>query len=208
MQDVPSTRRSHRDRTYIINRIKVAVDERLHPRDPWLTRSAITMLDGLLRPDDVGVEFGSGRSTVWFAERLAHLTSVESDAHWYANVRTLLARKGLGAKVDYRLCPDSDDYAAQCAGFADASISFCLIDGKARDRCAMQMLPKLKSGAVLVIDNVNRYLPNDKTVSPGSRRLSEGGATQLWNEFLAAVKDWRCCWTSNGVSDTCIWIHP
>jgi putative heme iron utilization protein len=53
------------------------IDEFLHPNWPWLTKEAILLLERLLRPDDIGLEFGSGRSTIWFAERVEKLISIE-----------------------------------------------------------------------------------------------------------------------------------
>jgi len=59
---------------YIWNRLALMAHERQHPDLPWLTRAMIENLDTWLRPDDVGLEFGSGRSTVWFAQKVGHLT--------------------------------------------------------------------------------------------------------------------------------------
>ena len=60
---------------YVKNKLKVIADEKWHPDNPWLTNDAVELPDRLLMPSDVGVEFGSGGSTVWFAKRLRHLTS-------------------------------------------------------------------------------------------------------------------------------------
>src|SRR5690349_8508790 len=37
---------------------------------PWIPADALQILEGLLQPTDVGVEFGSGGSTTWFASRV------------------------------------------------------------------------------------------------------------------------------------------
>jgi len=39
--------------------------EKTHPDAPWLTAHAIAFLVDWLRPEDTGVEWGSGRSTLW-----------------------------------------------------------------------------------------------------------------------------------------------
>jgi hypothetical protein len=61
--------RSHRTPRYVYHRTRQLFYERAHPADPWLTPAAIGLLSTLLRPADTGVEFGSGRSTLWFAAR-------------------------------------------------------------------------------------------------------------------------------------------
>ena len=69
---------------YIWNRTALIVYERANPGQPWLTPDMIKILDSWLCPADVGLEFGSGRSTSWFAARVKHLTSVEHNPEWYS----------------------------------------------------------------------------------------------------------------------------
>lgn len=199
---------SHITPRYIKNRLLVILDERNYPKNPWITAHAVRLLQGLIKPTDIGVEFGSGRSTTWFANRLQQLTSVESNPEWYAIVKKQLEETGLDAKVDYRLCTNDANYAHQALTFADGSINFCLVDGAARDHCALNMIPKMKAGGILVVDNVNLYLPNDETHSPNSLRMRNGAASEVWTAFEQSVSGWRKIWTTNGVSDTTIWIKP
>ncbi len=199
---------SHITPRYVFDRLGVILHEKIYPANPWLTAKSVELLTQLLKPSDVGVEFGSGRSTVWFAKHLRHLTSVEDNQIWYGKVKSLLRSNDLADKVDYRLLEDEAAYAQQAESFSNESIDFCLVDGIARDKCALGMLPKLKPGAILVIDNVNLYLPNDNSKSPNTRRKNEGGANDLWNTFLVNTQGWRQIWTSNGVTDTCIFFKP
>jgi len=184
------------------------IDERRHPSNPWLTSRAVFLLDQLLKSDDIGVEFGSGRSTLWFAQRLKHITSIEDNKAWFSTVTTLLANAGVAQKVDYRLAEDEASYAGQASTFSDQSVDFCLVDGSARDSCALGMVPKVKSGGLLVVDNVNWYLPNDVSRSPNTLRSHQGTASKTWAEFSEQTKQWRRIWTSNGVTDTCIFFKP
>lgn len=199
---------SHITPRYIKDRFLVTFDQHKHPKNPWITAKAARLLQSLLKPSDVGVEFGSGRSTAWFANRMKQLTSIESNPIWYATVKSQLAEVGLGSKVDYRLCTDESDYAQQAQTFSAESVDFCLVDGVARDRCALNMVSKIKAGGLIVVDNVNLYLPNDSTHSPNSLRSQNGAASDIWIAFEESVSGWRKIWTSNGVFDTCIWIKP
>lgn len=120
---------------YVANRLRLMAWERIHPDQPWLTQDAIHLLEQLLRPADVGLETGSGRSTRWFASRTAHLTSVEHDAAWHAIVAQQLARAGISSKVTYSLCPDGagerpdSRYVGAIAALGDRSLDYALIDG-------------------------------------------------------------------------------
>ena len=205
---------SYRTPRYLYDRTRQLFYERAHPDDPWLTPTAIRLLSRLLRPADTGAEFGSGRSTLWFAARVAGLTSVEHDARWHEIVATRLKERGLG-NVDYILAPDDQPmerggdsaYARAALGFGDASLDFALVDGHYRDYSAKYLLPKIKPGGLLIIDNVNWYLPC-QSKAPNSRTVATGPAPGAWAEVGRELAGWRTIWTSSGVWDTAIFIRP
>jgi predicted O-methyltransferase YrrM len=188
--------------------------ERSHTEDPWLTPDAIRLLGPLLRASDRGVEFGSGRSTIWFAQRVAALTSVEHDEQWHDEVAGRLKARGL-SNVDYLLAPldqpvdngERSRYARVALEFADASIDFALVDGAYRDYSAKYILPKIKPGGMLIIDNVNWYLPS-QSHAPNSRTVTTGPNGKIWCEVAAELSNWRSIWTSSGVWDTAVFIKP
>ena len=55
---------------YVVNRVAWFVYERRNMDKPWLTPRAVELLSELILPTDTGIEWGSGRSTAWFAKRL------------------------------------------------------------------------------------------------------------------------------------------
>jgi predicted O-methyltransferase YrrM len=199
---------------YLCNRARQLAYERRHPDDPWLTPAAIGLLRSLLRPSDRGAEFGSGRSTLWFARRVAALTSVEHDERWHEAVSARLKAQGL-ANIDYILAREDQPaerggdsaYARVALAFPDASLDFALIDGHYRDYSAKFILPKIKPGGMLIIDNVNWCLPC-RSKAPNSRTAALGPATPTWAEVAAELSGWRSIWTSSGVWDTAIFIKP
>ncbi len=200
-------RLNHLTSTYIINRLMVKLDEHRNPQNPWLTKDAVELLQQLIRTSDIGVEFGSGRSTSWFLNRMKHLTSVEANENWHEKVKNANEDAIASGKLHYLLAKEISEYSAIIASFDDKSIDFCLVDGKHRDECALNMVAKIKSGGLLAVDNINRYIPCDRSKSPGSRKKHEKGASEKWNKFLLATQDWRYIWTTNGVNDTGIWIN-
>ena len=210
----PMRKTAHRTPRYIYYRTRQMFYERAHGDDPWLTPAAIRLLESLLRPADRGAEFGSGRSTIWFAERVAALTSVEHDEQWYRAISARLKEHRL-ANVDYILArPDQpvesggkSTYARTALGFPDASLNFALVDGHYRDYSAKFILPKIKSGGILIIDNVNRYLPSESR-APNSRTHALGPKGKIWAEVAEELAQWRSIWTSSGVWDTAMFIRP
>ena len=113
---------SHLSPRYFWDRAAFAIEQRCHPDHPWLTADAVRLLDQLLKPADIGVEFGSGRSTLWFAKRLRHLTSMEDNREWASKVRGMLQNGQVASKVDYRAIEDAEAYVAQAATLTTARL--------------------------------------------------------------------------------------
>lgn len=199
---------------YIIDRIGVHLYQRQHPDCPWLTRQVVEILEDWIQPLDVGHEWGSGRSTVWFARRIKELTSVEHHPQWGDIVQKMLLEERVADKISYNLIEQnnylaSDDYVNVVNNHSDESLDFCLVDGILRDRCALSALSKIKPGGILIIDNVNWFMPHVRgSSSPNSRRVEDGCASELWKEVYSVLSSWRCIWTSNGVTDTAFWVKP
>src|SRR6266705_980029 len=189
----------HWNARYVRDRLSVMAFERRHPDAPWLTPLMFTILTSWLKPGDRGLEWGSGRSTTWLAERVSQLTSVENDGAWYDRIKLKLHEKSL-TNVDYCLRNDESDYLCISNQIEHESLDFCLVDGIARDLCTLASIPLLKGGGILIIDNCNWYLPC-RSNSPNSRRESDGAASEAWSLFLDRVKGWRYVWTTSGVFD-------
>jgi predicted O-methyltransferase YrrM len=210
----PTQRMAHWTPRYVVNRTRQMLYERGHADDPWLTPAATRLLETLLRPEDRGVEFGSGRSTVWFAGRVAALTSVEHDEEWFTTVSSRLRERGLG-NVNYILAPidqppergDQSAYARNALAFPDESIDFALVDGHYRDFCAQFVLPKIRPGGMLIIDNVNWFLPSASR-APNSRSHTAGPNGPVWADVATQLGQWRKIWTGSGVWDTAMFIKP
>jgi hypothetical protein len=204
----------HRTPRYIYNRTRLMFFELKHADDPWLTPEAVRILASMLLPSDRGVEFGSGRSTLWFAERINHLTSMEHDEQWYSTISEKIKSRGL-TNVDYTFAPpdqpeekgDLSEYARTALAFADESVNLALIDGFYREYTAKFMMPKIKPGGMLIIDNVNWFLPS-LTRSPASRTTASGPKGKVWAEVAHGLAGWRAIWTSSGVWDTAIFVKP
>jgi hypothetical protein len=125
--------KAHWTPRYVLGRIATAIFHFFNPGAPWLTARSIRIIKKLLRPNHVGVEFGSGRSTPWFAHRCAKLVSIENDEAWYENVVAMLIGKNV-TNVELKHCPSAAEYLS--AIDAVGPIDFALIDGKRRPESA------------------------------------------------------------------------
>src|SRR5687767_9173995 len=87
-----------------ILKLKYKVFKWRNPRTPWTAEAAVAIFRALLTKNMTGLEYGSGNSTLFFAEHMSQLVSVEHDRIWYDHVRKSLDKLHL-ANVGYRLIP-------------------------------------------------------------------------------------------------------
>lgn len=195
---------------YAYNRVRYYFFEKFNKDKPWITQDAIKELENLLEKDFIGLEFGSGRSSVWYAKRIKHLTSIEDHKGWYEEVNTQFKEAAI-SNVDYLFKnsegsdPSQTDYCRVIDEFKDDSMDFIVVDGKHRDVLANEAIGKLKKGGILLLDDANRYLSHN-TISPYSIKMNHQNMTPSWKRFQKEVENWKMIWTTNGVSDTAIFI--
>ncbi|MGI8943013.1 MAG: class I SAM-dependent methyltransferase [Qipengyuania sp.] len=140
------------------------------PERPWISYDAQRHIAAFLasRPGARVLEFGSGQSTRWYAERCAHLVSVESNSEWHARISRQLS--GL-SHVDYRAAPEREAFASP---ELDGLYDLVMIDGPWRDACVDTALRVLAPGGIIYLDN------SDKADNP-----SEGDVPAARCEFIA-----------------------
>ena len=199
---------------YLFNRLNEKNYRRHHSDYPWLAPEANHFLETYLKRTDKGLEFGSGRSTLWLTKYISHLTSVEHNFEWYSHISEEL-KKTNTSNVTYHYCPKSKEdltgadsaYVKVVTTIPESSLNFVLVDGIYRAQCILQSIPLLFPGGILIIDNVNKSLPSD-SFAPNSRTKAEGPVNSEWEKVLEKIDSWRFYWTGNGVSDTAIYFKP
>ena len=145
------------------------------------------------------LEWGSGRSTRWYANLLGKLTSIEHHEGWYNTVSKQLTDDEV-RNVDYRLIkldhPESEpcliryqtlpSYVAVGKEFSPDTLDFIVIDGHYRQTCVTIAIGILKSGGLLLIDNSN-WMPLEDWGVPEEWPIvhrSSGfyGETTIWKK--------------------------
>jgi len=187
---------------------------RTHPDVPWLTRQAVEILEQRLKPTDVGLEWGSGRSTLWFARRVSHLTSIEHSDRWYKRIKKMLSVKGID-NVDLIYAPleaneqSLSNYVRAASDLPKAGLDFVLVDGRLRDQCTKLALQLIKPGGMLIIDDAARYIRHSYCC-PQSVMTQNGPPTPLWSKIAAELQalDTEALWTSDGVTATVFYFMP
>src|SRR6266852_4122990 len=154
----------------------------LSDRKPWINFLGFRHLKRILRPDMRMFEYGAGGSTLFFAQRVRSLVSVEHDPQWLA--KTEAAMKGIGASNWEAILepptahqepsnPDPADpnsyvssdrryeglsfrrYVSSIDRFEPNHFDLIFLDGRARPSCLKHALGRLKIGGYLILDNAD-----------------------------------------------------
>lgn len=207
------------DFRFVYDVITRSIFEMKHPNYPWITIDMINILENLLLKTDVGFEFGSGYSTVWFAKNTAKITSVEHDEGWCNKVNNILDSLGLSKKATLMKVTGIDElkmvgvknYLAPLVKLRDNSLDYVFVDGIFRDECLALATTKIKSGGLLIMDNVDNYFAKNKiSVSIRYKRdnRSKLVSSLRMKKTIKLLTKWRCIWTSSAIQDTALWIKP
>ena len=198
---------------YVYDRLRDRRFVRRYPELPWITPEAIEILGRVRLTRDIrALEAGTGRSTIWFAQRVKSLIAIEHDNSWFEKVRQELDSACIH-NVTLELWSASEDasgsipYVDRVKQITDNSLGFALVDGVCRDEVALAAIPKIAPGGVLAIDDAHRYLPSDSR-SPLSRSIEDAPAGRTWADFASAVDSWTATWTSSGVSAHSPYTRP
>lgn len=167
-----------------VARIRFWLWENANPDLPWMCPDTIKFCRSILNKSMNAVEFGSGRSSRWFASHVGKLICVEHRPEWFEDVQQILSHANV-KNVDFRLVPldhaESDPereeynpvpaYVAVADQLKDQTIDFAVVDGHYRTHCVRHLIPKMKPGGYLLVDDINFWpSPADLPV-PASWRI-------------------------------------
>jgi predicted O-methyltransferase YrrM len=116
-------------------------------------------------------EFGSGFSTLWWAERVDWVTSVEHDEGW---ARDMAARAPENATILQVGLDYDGEYCRTAVRCDDGPFHVAIVDGRDRVNCAINCVPALRDDGVIVWDDTQRskYRPGiDHLAAQGFKRL-------------------------------------
>jgi len=87
---------------------------------------------------------------------------------------------------DYEVRRDYVNYFRALNDIEDASLDFAIVDGRARTECCMEILPKIKKGGILILDNSerDRYYPVFDKMKNESIYKTTNGLTNTTFWFL------------------------
>ena len=123
------------------------------PLVPMISYRARCEINRLLTTESRMVEFGSGNSTPWFAARTGFVLSIEDLPQWHNHVQEHLANLDID---NVRLELRSEKLYADLSHIDDETLDFAMVDGTDREGCIVSVVPKLKPGGNLYLDNSDK----------------------------------------------------
>jgi hypothetical protein len=158
-------------------RSKKSIDANSHSI-PWLTYPFIAFLQKRINSQLQLFEYGSGDSTLWYAERVKSIDAVEHHFEWYKYVSS--KKK---ANMDIKHVPlDYNGKYAQAVHLSGKKYDIVIVDGRDRNQCMEEACKALNSGGVIVLDNSER-----EKYQRGAASMKEKGFKQLEFEGMSPV---------------------
>ncbi len=148
-------------------KLKTSISGR-RPVMPWWPTRVIPLVETFLKRDMDAIEFGSGSSSIWIAQRVRSLLSVDDNPAWARTTAGRLAANGL-ANATVKLA-SGEDYWSVGAG---RQFDFAVVDGSWRWKCIEDVLPRMRSGGLVYFDNADADKDARFYTEPGQRQLAQ-----------------------------------
>jgi hypothetical protein len=115
---------------------------------PWYTYPSIDFLDSIKKNNWNVFEWGSGYSTLWWAQRVDNVYSIEDNESWHNVVKNSIPKN-----MNLVFETDSKKYIEKIKDFDEKSFDAIVIDGSHRNECAFLCIDFLKDSGIIIFDN-------------------------------------------------------
>ena len=141
---------------------------------PWWTYSFNDFIRDRLKKDIDVFEFGSGSSSIYLADKVNSITSVEHDKSWYEHVKSKMPSN---IKLIFKDLEYGGEYSKSILK-EDRLFDIAIVDGRDRVNCCINSVSKLKKSGVLIFDDAHRpeYQESyDYMINQGFKRIDFTG---------------------------------
>lgn len=119
---------------------------------PWMNYPIIAFLNKRLHKDINLFEYGSGYSTLFFAERVKFVRTIEYDEKWFELINQKLPEN---TEIHY-VKNDVDGKYCRAIGMTEEKYDVIVIDGRDRVNCLIQGIDRLNESGVIIFDDSQR----------------------------------------------------
>lgn len=114
---------------------------------PWYTYPAIEYLNQLDFSNKIIFEYGSGYSTLFWANRCKKIISIEDNREWFDKLNDKMPDN-----VEYLFKENKSEYIRIINNYL-AKFDVIIIDGNHRYECAIEALNRLNDTGFIILDN-------------------------------------------------------
>ncbi|MGB7293181.1 MAG: class I SAM-dependent methyltransferase [Thermodesulfobacteriota bacterium] len=136
---------------------------------PWWPFTARNAIEAILHSDSVVIEFGSGYSTLWLARRASHVFAIEDNPEWFRKIESQLRERNIS---NITLLNRKGEEFYDLSEFPPSTFDLAVVDGYCRFGCVRNVIPKLKAGGYLYLDNSDAD-KDSKLNGPGEKKKAQ-----------------------------------
>ncbi len=137
-------------------RTKTAIDNNGNPI-PWVTYPFIDFISERLNSDMNIFEFGSGNSTLYYAQKVNSITSVEHNQTWYKKMSEIIPSN---VNLIFKELIANGEYSRH-SKIQNTKYDIIIIDGEDRNNCIYNSINSLNNNGVFVLDDSEREEYNE-----------------------------------------------
>ncbi len=141
---------------------------------PWVTYSFIDFIKNRINKTHTIFEYGSGNSTIFYAERAGAVTSVEHDKDWFNTIKNNSPKN---AEMIFCELQTDSEYAKK-ASLLGKKFDIIIVDGRDRVNCCKYSPNALTANGVIVLDDSEREFYNPARIlllEQGFKEISFSG---------------------------------
>lgn len=144
----------------------------------WCTYSFLYFIEPRLKNYFQIFEYGCGNSTIWYANKVKSIKSVEHDSDWLNKIKHKMPSNSV---IVYRNLEYDGDYSKEI-GIDGTKYHIAIIDGRDRNNSMLNALNHLTHDGVIVFDNTHlkQYQSSiNEAVSRGFKKIDFYGMAPI-----------------------------
>jgi tRNA A58 N-methylase Trm61 len=141
---------------------------------PWVTYSYINFISDRLNKTMNIFEYGSGNSTLWYANKVNTVTSLEHDRDWFQKIKSEMPKN---VNIHYQQLIYGEHYS-KFSNTIGMKFDIVIVDGRDRVNCLKSAIDSLTDEGVIVLDDSERKAYSagiDNLISQGFKKIDFWG---------------------------------
>jgi len=132
---------------------QLPIDENKKPL-PWVTYSFIDFISDRLNKNMDIFEYGCGNSTLWYAQKVNSVTSIEHDKEWFEKIKNSMPKN---VNIYYKELRERGGEYSKFSESLEQNFDMVIVDGRDRVNCIKNAINSIKMDkGVIILDDSER----------------------------------------------------